>query len=579
MPFTTAQSESLQMNKPVMDQEVLSKKLEPTLLQPDNHNKKYESLFNEIDTGQIKLPMFQREFVWDKEQSAKLIDSILKGYPIGTFIFWKTKDELRSYRNLGNHKLPNTPKGDYVQYVLDGQQRITSLYAIRKGIRLSKEGREIDYKDIFIDLDYDPSSDDQIVVTERVDGRRYESVHGLLSRPLGEFYKTLPHLLADKLEHYKTKLTSYDFSSITIKDYPIEIACEVFTRINTGGKPLSLFEILVAKTYDETQSFDLAEKYDLLVGGNDEEKECLSEAKFETISEAVVTQCVAAIILKAVRSRDILKISRPTFIANWEPMKKSLFMAVDFVRTELRIPVSQLLPYPAILVPLTYFFHQSVNKKPDLTRVSFLEQFFYWAGITYRYSSATESKIAEDLLRVDQIVEGKQPTYPLTELEVSAETIRETDFRAGNAFCKTILCLLAYQMPKSFDTNGIVILDNSNLKIATSRNYHHFFPKKYLEEREPGSIPNLIANITLIDGYSNKHKIGKKSPKSYIGAFAKHNKKIGQTLRSHLIGDLETFGVDTNNYELFVERRSAAIASALNAKLSRGSLPGSAENE
>ena len=65
----------------------------------------------------------------------------------------------------------------------------------------------------------------------------------------------------------------------------------------------------------------------------------------------------------------------------------------------------------------------------------------------------------------------------------------------------------------------------------------------------------------------------------YIGAFAKHNKKIGQTLRSHLIGDLETFGVDTNNYELFVERRSAAIASALNAKLSRGSLPGSAENE
>lgn len=60
------------MNKPVMDQEVLSKKLEPTLLQPDNHNKKYESLFNEIDTGQIKLPMFQREFVWDKEQSAKL---------------------------------------------------------------------------------------------------------------------------------------------------------------------------------------------------------------------------------------------------------------------------------------------------------------------------------------------------------------------------------------------------------------------------------------------------------------------------------------------------------------------------
>src|SRR5437762_12610327 len=61
----------------------------PVLLQPDNQNKKYESLFVEIDTGQIKLPMFQRDFVWDKEQSAKLIDSILKGFPIGTFIFWR----------------------------------------------------------------------------------------------------------------------------------------------------------------------------------------------------------------------------------------------------------------------------------------------------------------------------------------------------------------------------------------------------------------------------------------------------------------------------------------------------------
>ena len=59
----------------------------PVFLQPDPHTKKYETLFVEIDTGQIKLPMFQREFVWEKEQTAKLIDSILKGFPIGTFIF------------------------------------------------------------------------------------------------------------------------------------------------------------------------------------------------------------------------------------------------------------------------------------------------------------------------------------------------------------------------------------------------------------------------------------------------------------------------------------------------------------
>jgi Protein of unknown function DUF262 len=363
----------------------------PVLLQPDNHNKKYESLFVEIDAGQIKLPMFQRDFVWDKEQSSKLIDSILKGFPIGTFIFWKTKEELRSYKEVGNHKLPETPKGDYAQYILDGQQRITSLYAIRKGIRINKDGKELGYKDIFIDLDYEPENDEQIVVTEKQNGKRYVSVHDVLSIPLGTFYRTLSHEQADQVQAYKGKLTNYDFSTITIKDYPIDVACEVFSRINTAGKVLTVFEIMVAKTYDEAKGFDLAEKYEVLRDGSDDEKECLTAAKFETIPESIIMQCVAAIILRAVRSRDILKIRRETFIANWEPMKTALFMAIDFIRSELRVPVSQLVPYPAAVVPLTYFFHTTANKKPTNEQVRLLEQFFYWVGLSTRYSSGSES--------------------------------------------------------------------------------------------------------------------------------------------------------------------------------------------
>src|SRR5512134_3526623 len=102
------------------------------MLQPENQTKKYDFLFADIDYGRIKIPMFQRDFVWTKEQTAKLIDSIIKGFPIGTFILWKTREELRAMRNIGNIALPDAPKGDAVSYVLDGQQRITSLYAVRK---------------------------------------------------------------------------------------------------------------------------------------------------------------------------------------------------------------------------------------------------------------------------------------------------------------------------------------------------------------------------------------------------------------------------------------------------------------
>jgi len=540
----------------------------PVLLQPDNHNKKYEALFVEIDSGQIKLPMFQREFVWEKEQSSKLIDSILKGFPIGTFIFWKTKEELRSYKEVGNHKLPETDKGDYVQYILDGQQRITSLYAIRKGIRITKDGKEVDYRDIYINLDHDPENDEQIVVTERQSGKRYVSVHRVLTSQVTDLLDEFPNRETLKqIETYKNKLTNYDFSTITIKDYPIEVACEVFSRINTGGKSLTVFEIMVAKTYDEAKKFDLAEKYELLRDGSDDEKECLTSAKFETLPESIIMQCVAAISLRAVRSKDILKIRRDTFIDKWEPMKASLFTAIDFIRSELRVPVSQLVPYPALVVPLVYFFNATVNKKPSIEQVRLLEQFFYWAGLTERYGSSTESKLSEDFNKMDAIVKGAGPTYASTELSIAPQKIAETWFSAGNGYCKAILCLLAYQSPKSFDTNGLVILDNSNLKIATSRNYHHFFPKAYLDSVDKSKEPNLIANITLIDGYSNKHRIGKKSPSEYTGKFAKTNDALAATLRTHLIRDIASYGVQTDDYDLFIQRRSKAIALALNVKL------------
>ena len=540
----------------------------PVLLQPDNHNKKYEALFVEIDSGQIKLPMFQREFVWEKEQSAKLIDSILKGFPIGTFIFWKTKEELRSYKEVGNHKLPETDKGDYVQYILDGQQRITSLYAIRKGIRITKDGKEVDYRDIFINLDYDPENDEQIVVTEQQTGKRYVSVHRVLTSQVTDLLDEFPNRETLKqIESYKNKLTNYDFSTITIKDYPIEVACEVFSRINTGGKSLTVFEIMVAKTYDEAKKFDLAEKYELLRDGSDDEKVCLTSAKFETLPESIIMQCVAAITLRAVRSKDILKIRRETFIDQWEPMKASLFTAIDFIRSELRVPVSQLVPYPAIVVPLVYFFYASTDKKPNIEQVRLLEQFFYWAGLTERYGSGTESKLSEDFNKMDAILKGTMPTYASTELSIAPQKIAETWFSAGNGYCKAILCLLAYQQPKSFDTNGVVILDNSHLKIATSRNYHHFFPKAYLDSVDKSKEPNLIANITLIDGYSNKHRIGKKAPSEYTGKFAKANEVLADTLQTHLVRDVEGYGVNADDYDLFIKRRSKAIALALNVKL------------
>lgn len=542
-------------------------KEEPTvLLRPENANKKYEALFIEIDSGQIKLPMFQREFVWDKEQSAKLIDSILKGYPIGTFILWKTKETLRSVKDIGYHKLPDTPKGDYAQYILDGQQRITSLYAIRKGIRITKDKKEINYRDIYVNLDYDALNDEQIVTSQQEPEKTYVSVHDLLTKKMGDLFKQVKPDQTELVEDYKTKLTTYDFATITIKDYPIDIACDVFSRINTGGKPLTVFEIMVAMTYDESKNFDLALKYEELLNGSDEVHKSLAKAKFETIPAVTVLQAVAAITVGSIRAKDILKIRREKFIANWNPMVSSMFTAVDFIRTKLHVSVSQLLPYASLLVPFTYFFYKNNNQRPTETQAKLLKQFFYWVGLNWRYSGSTETKIAEDLKKITLILKEKQPKYSSDELEVSAEDIAETGFSAGNSNIKAILCLLASHKPRNLDDDSDVILDNSNLKIASSRNYHHFFPKAYVNKHFKNLEPNLIANITLIDAASN-NKIRAKAPSFYVEEFKGSNSKLASSLKSHLIGRPKDYGIVDDDYERFIAKRSAAIASALNEAL------------
>ena len=95
------------------------------------------------------------------------------------------------------------------------------------------------------------------------------------------------------LEIYKNRLEGYSFSVVVIgRQYLIDIATEVFTRINTGGTGLRLFEIMVAKTYSEARSFDLAEEYDRLVHGNDNLK-CLADVGYDTIDSATILRCVA----------------------------------------------------------------------------------------------------------------------------------------------------------------------------------------------------------------------------------------------------------------------------------------------
>jgi len=369
------------------------------------------------------------------------------------------------------------------------------------------------------------------------------------------------------IELYKQRLTGYDFSTIVITEYPIDVACEIFTRINTGGTELSLFEIMVAKTYDQTKKFDLADECDKLIENENDAKD-LTDANYETIPYQTILQCVSAHLCKQIRRKDILKLNKKDFIKEWDTVKHGIFSSVDYLRSHLRVRVSRLLPYNILLVPFSYFFIRNDGKKPTKIQDKLLTQYFWWASLSSRFSSAQESKTALDLKKIDNILHEKAPSYRGEEINIELDGLKWYWFSTGDAFCKAILCLFAYFEPKAFDTNSLVTLDNSWLKIANSKNYHHFFPKHYLTKRKGFEDwqANSIVNITLVDDYLNKYIVRAKAPKEYLTAFRKNNDEFDNTMRSHLI-DPDKFGVWENDYETFIDMRAKKILNELNKRL------------
>src|SRR2546423_1306339 len=80
--------------------------------------------------GRIRIPAFQRGFVWDASRVAYFMDTLYKGYPFGSVLLWRTNNSLRTERTLGPFGLPSVDPSYPIDYVLDGQQRLTSIFGV-----------------------------------------------------------------------------------------------------------------------------------------------------------------------------------------------------------------------------------------------------------------------------------------------------------------------------------------------------------------------------------------------------------------------------------------------------------------
>jgi len=433
-----------------------------------------------------------------------------------------------------------------------------------KGAEVSRENgnKKDDFSKIYIDLD--AGEDEQIIITDTSE-KAHMTFISILDLLDGDpmMLSQYPKKYYKKLGIYKNQIMSYQYSVIQITDVMVDVATEIFTRINVGGKSLTLFEIMVAKTFDKDKNFDLSEKYDELVGE-------LQDCDYETISNTVILQTIATIISGECSKKIILKIDKEKFIDTWDIATNAIKMAVEYFRNVYQIPVSKLLPYPSLLVPFAYFFAKTATHNgqfPKGNQKKYLQDFFWRCSLGERYTSGLESKLAQDIKRIDKIISGELPFYDWM-INSSVDFIKENGgFSTGRSYIKAILCIFTSLQPRSFgDYDYIVNVRNNWLRRADSKNYHHFFPKAYLKNTDDPPA-NHIANITIVDDYLNKSGIGAKPPSVYMKKIAKNNEKLSDTMKTHLIGDLAAFGVWENDYNLFFNSRLRQISKEIKKRI------------
>jgi hypothetical protein len=113
-----------------------------------------------------------------------------------------------------------------------------------------------------------------------------------------------------------------------------------------------------------------------------------------------------------------------------------------------------------------------------------------------------------------------------------------------------------------------VNIRNNWLKQSNSKNYHHFFSRAYLAKQGvEEKLINNILNITLVDDELNKRKIRARAPSDYMKEFQGRNKLLGDTMKTHLIGDLDKFGVWRDDYDVFLRKRAEAVSADLKERI------------
>lgn len=510
-------------------------------------------ILNQIDRGNLRIPSFQRGFVWDSDAIAFLMDSIYKGYPFGTIQLWRTKEKLSTEKRFGPFSLFDRDDEYPIDYILDGQQRITSIFGVFQTI-LEPNLLEFNPFSIYFNLlSNEDSQDNQFLFIEEFksehkgtyfplnclfDSQKYRKETESLSTELIQKVDRLQEIFKEVKIPYQT-LTTDDKSKVAI----------VFERINRQGVPLNTLQLLTAWTWSE--SFDLQDKFEEL-------GESLMPYGFGNLgnNSDLLLKIASSIITGKPTSDNLIGVNGNEVRAKFDEITNGIKGAIDFLKAQLNIVNIEYLPYEHQIIPLSVFFSNKGNKQFDYTdhQRKQLLIWFWRSSFSKRYSSRTNLNLEEDILEMNKLKYNKD--YILTNFDSKLERsiFLKNNFQINTVYTKMFILILMQNQPKSFITGANISLSEV-LKDYNRKEFHHIYPKSYLQEKgyELQKI-NCLANFCFLSRNDN-NKISNCKPSEYRSKMPSNSKEI---FESAFI-DEQIFISD--NFDGFLEDRAKQLYS------------------
>lgn len=457
-------------------------------------------LMDQVTHGELRLPEIQRGYVWKPAQIAGLIDSLYRGYPSGSILLWETAEVIQE-KTLSSSGANGVAMARPL-YLLDGQQRLTSLHRVFSG----HERARVVFNVVTEKFQIESAATNK--------DARWTSVHDLVADKVSAF--TMVQKLRDatpdladeqlhsRLERVRT-IGNYTYWFESLDDISYVEVTEIFVRVNSRGRALKETDLALAT---------LSARWPGVVGKLESEIEWCRARNYHALDMAFLVRSLAALATESTSPGAFANTDISQLETAWTKTKRGLHHTVALLQDEVAIDNSTLIPSANALVPLVYH----LGTRPDVPLGSEeRNSLVYWLLVAFvqsRYSASAATVIAQDIAALKS-ADPMPNLYRNLGLLQQRPTITSASL-AGKSSTSPffLLSYLAVRLKKARDWwYGVpVALSHDG---SYSVEYHHVHPRARLKEDYGKAEINDLANLAFISDKANR-KISARPPAAYF---------------------------------------------------------------